>query len=171
MLDQALRPVKDRMLTPVVHSPAGRLRPAAYTALSLVAAVAAGLRAAGLREGDRVGGFLPNCPEAVVAALATASLGAIWSSCSPDFGIKGVLDRFGQIQPKVLFTATEEVWQSSNLGFSLCSLLTHGAVDALLLHGPRRQFPILGRDADFLVLQADAQEPPRLSKAPIASHR
>ena len=68
-----------------------------------VAAVAAGLRAAGLREGDRVGGFLPNCPEAVVAALATASLGAIWSSCSPDFGVNGVVDRFGQIEPKILF--------------------------------------------------------------------
>ena len=68
-----------------------------------VAAVAAGLRAAGLREGDRVGGFLPNCPEAIVAALATASLGAIWSSCSPDFGVNGVVDRFGQIEPKILF--------------------------------------------------------------------
>ena len=68
-----------------------------------VAAVAAGLRAAGIREGDRVGGFLPNCPEAVVAALATASLGAIWSSCSPDFGVNGVVDRFGQIEPRVLF--------------------------------------------------------------------
>ena len=68
-----------------------------------VAAVAAGLRAAGIREGDRVGGFLPNCPEAIVAALATASLGAIWSSCSPDFGVNGVVDRFGQIEPKILF--------------------------------------------------------------------
>ena len=55
--------------------------------------------------GDRVAGFLPNVPAAVVAMLATASLGATWSSCSPDFGIRGVLDRFGQIAPKVLFTA------------------------------------------------------------------
>ena len=70
-----------------------------------VAAVAAGLRAAGVTKGDRVGGFLPNCPEAVVAMLATTSLGAIWSSCSPDFGINGVVDRFGQIEPKVLFAA------------------------------------------------------------------
>ena len=68
-----------------------------------VAAVAAGLRAAGIEKGDRVGGFLPNCPEAVIAALATASIGAIWSSCSPDFGVNGVVDRFGQIRPKVLF--------------------------------------------------------------------
>ncbi len=70
-----------------------------------VARVAAGLRAAGVGEGDRVAGFLPNLPEATIAMLATASLGATWSSCSPDFGVHGVLDRFGQIAPKVLFTA------------------------------------------------------------------
>ena len=67
-----------------------------------VASIAAGLRAAGVGHGDRVGGFLPNCPEAVIAMLATTSLGAIWSSCSPDFGTNGVVDRFGQIEPKVL---------------------------------------------------------------------
>ena len=72
---------------------------------SEVARVAAGLRAAGVREGDRVAGFLPNLPETTIAMLATASLGATWSSCSPDFGAHGVLDRFGQIAPKVLFTA------------------------------------------------------------------
>jgi acetoacetyl-CoA synthetase len=70
-----------------------------------VARVAASLRAIGVKEGDRVAGFVPNMPQAVVAMLAATSLGAIWSSCSPDFGIKGVLDRFGQIAPKVLFTA------------------------------------------------------------------
>ena len=70
-----------------------------------VARVADGLRAAGVVSGDRVAGFLPNVPEAVVAMLATSSIGAVWSSCSPDFGIRGVLDRFGQIAPKVLFTA------------------------------------------------------------------
>ena len=68
-----------------------------------VAEIAAGLRAAGVSKGDRVGGFLPNCPEAVIAMLATTSLGAIWSSCSPDFGVNGVVDRFGQIEPKILF--------------------------------------------------------------------
>ncbi|MDH3364343.1 MAG: acetoacetate--CoA ligase [Gammaproteobacteria bacterium] len=68
-----------------------------------VAAIAAGLKSSGVGKGDRVAGFLPNCPEAVIAMLATASIGAIWSSCSPDFGINGVVDRFGQIQPKVLF--------------------------------------------------------------------
>ena len=68
-----------------------------------VAAVATGLRAAGVTKGDRVGAFLPNCPEAIIGMLATTSLGAIWSSCSPDFGVNGVVDRFGQIEPKVLF--------------------------------------------------------------------
>ncbi len=63
------------------------------------------LREAGVGPGDRVAGFMPNIPETVIAMLAATSLGAIWSSCSPDFGINGVLDRFGQITPKVLFTA------------------------------------------------------------------
>ena len=70
-----------------------------------VASVAAALKAHGIVAGDRVAGFVPNIPEAIIAMLATASLGAIWSSCSPDFGVKGVLDRFGQIAPRVLFTA------------------------------------------------------------------
>ncbi len=68
-----------------------------------VARCADGLRRAGIGPGDRVAAYMPNLPETIVAALATASLGAIWSSCSPDFGVQGVLDRFGQIQPKVLF--------------------------------------------------------------------
>jgi len=63
------------------------------------------LAADGVGPGDRVAGFMPNMPETVVAMLATASLGAVWSSCSPDFGVKGVMDRFGQIEPKVLLTA------------------------------------------------------------------
>ncbi|RZW22010.1 MAG: acetoacetate--CoA ligase [Desulfobulbaceae bacterium] len=70
-----------------------------------VAKVAAALRQAGIVPGDRVAGFMPNMPESIIAMLAATSLGATWSSCSPDFGIKGVLDRFGQIKPKVLFTA------------------------------------------------------------------
>ena len=70
-----------------------------------VARVAAPLKAAGVQPGDRVAGFMPNMPQTIVAMLAATSLGATWSSCSPDFGIKGVLDRFGQIKPKVLFTA------------------------------------------------------------------
>jgi acetoacetyl-CoA synthetase len=63
------------------------------------------LKRTGVGKGDRVGGFMPNIPETVIAMLGAASLGAIWSSCSPDFGINGVLDRFGQIEPVVLVTA------------------------------------------------------------------
>ena len=70
-----------------------------------VARVAAGLRDLGIGPGDRVAGFLPNLPEAVIAMLATSSVGAAWTSCSPDFGVHGVLDRFGQIAPRALFTA------------------------------------------------------------------
>ncbi len=61
------------------------------------------LRAAGVGVGDRVAAYMPNMPETLAAMLATASLGATWSSCSPDFGVQGVVDRFGQIEPKVLF--------------------------------------------------------------------
>ena len=70
-----------------------------------VARLAQSLHDMGIGAGERVIGFMPNMTETVIAMLATASLGAIWSSCSPDFGIKGVLDRFGQISPRVLFTS------------------------------------------------------------------
>ena len=70
-----------------------------------VSVLAQALREAGVTRGDRVAGYLPNMPEAVVAMLATTSIGAIWSSASPDFGVQGVVDRFGQIAPKVLFSA------------------------------------------------------------------
>jgi acetoacetyl-CoA synthetase len=68
-----------------------------------VAATAAGLRGLGVERGDRVVAYMPNIPEAIVAFLATASIGAVWSSCSPDFGPASVVDRFAQIEPKVLF--------------------------------------------------------------------
>jgi acetoacetyl-CoA synthetase len=71
----------------------------------LVSRMAQALADAGVKKGDRVAGYLPNLPESTAAMLATASLGAVWSSCSPDFGVQGVLDRFGQIEPKVLFAA------------------------------------------------------------------
>ncbi len=70
-----------------------------------VAKTAASLRKMGIQKGDRVVGFVPNMPESIIAMLAATSIGAVWSSCSPDFGIKGVLDRFGQTKPRVLFTA------------------------------------------------------------------
>lgn len=68
-----------------------------------VSRLAQALEAAGVAPGDRVAGYLPNMPEAIVAVLAAVSLGATWCSCSPDFGVQGVLDRFGQIEPKLLF--------------------------------------------------------------------
>ena len=67
-----------------------------------VARMAAALRRAGVGPGDRCAGFVPNAPEAVIAMLGAASIGAVWTSCSPDFGAQGVLDRFGQVKPKVL---------------------------------------------------------------------
>lgn len=68
-----------------------------------VSRLAQALTDAGVAPGDRVAGFMPNMPETVIAALATSAIGGVWSSCSPDFGVQGVLDRFGQIEPKVLF--------------------------------------------------------------------
>ncbi len=69
---------------------------------SSVSALADALRREGIKPGDRVAGYLPNMPEAVIGALATAAIGAVWSSCSPDFGTRGVVDRFGQIEPRIL---------------------------------------------------------------------
>jgi acetoacetyl-CoA synthetase len=84
----------------------GRGKALTYRELaSRVGEAAAALERHGIGPGDRVAGFLPNLPEAVIAMLAAASLGAIWTSCSPDFGANGVLDRFGQIRPRILFCA------------------------------------------------------------------
>jgi len=80
-----------------------------------VARLARALKDAGVVTGDRVVGFMPNMPAAMIAMLAASSLGAAWSSCSPDFGIKGVLDRFGQIKPKVLFTANGYFFKGKKL--------------------------------------------------------
>lgn len=69
----------------------------------------------GIQKGDRVAAYVPNTPEALIAMLATASLGAVWSSCSPDFGVSGVLDRFQQIAPKILITADEYIYKNKTL--------------------------------------------------------
>jgi acetoacetyl-CoA synthetase len=74
------------------------------TLYTQVAQLAHSLKAMGIVQGDRVAAFMPNTQETVIAMLATTSIGAIWSSCSPDFGLQGVIDRFSQIEPKVLFT-------------------------------------------------------------------
>ncbi|MCP5433753.1 MAG: acetoacetate--CoA ligase [Alphaproteobacteria bacterium] len=87
----------------VFRSEAGAIRRLTFAALSgAVGALQARLEAAGVKAGDRVAAYMPNCPETTVAMLATVGLGAVFSSASPDFGVKGVLDRFGQIAPKVL---------------------------------------------------------------------
>ena len=95
-----------------------------------VAACAAALRAAGVAPGERVAAYLPNVPEAIVGVLAAAAIGAVWSSCSPDFGVQGVLDRFGQIEPRVLIAADEYAYggktfdQRSKIGDILGKLPT-----------------------------------------------
>ncbi len=90
----------------VFRSERGTRRVLSYKELrATVARIADGLRSAGVVPGDRVAAFMPNLPETMIGMLATASLGATWSSCSPDFGVHGVVDRFGQIAPKVLLTA------------------------------------------------------------------
>ena len=91
----------------IIHEDeSGRSRTLSHRQLRAeVARCVAALRRDGVGKGDRVAGFMPNIPEAVIAMLAAASLGASWSSCSPDFGVGGVLDRFGQIEPTVLVTA------------------------------------------------------------------
>jgi acetoacetyl-CoA synthetase len=105
--ENLLRPAADPGADAIVfRDESGAGRRLTHAALrDRVARLARALRAEGVGVGDRVAGFLPNMPESVVAMLAAASLGAVWSSCSPDFGVTGVLDRFGQIEPKVLFCA------------------------------------------------------------------
>src|ERR1700685_2101246 len=95
---------------------------------SEVARVARGLRALGVGRGDRVAALLPNVPEAIIGLLATASLGAIWSSCSPDFGARSVIDRFAQIEPKVLIACDGYVYGGKK--FSRAAMLAE-VVEAL----------------------------------------
>src|SRR4051794_31828570 len=95
---------KDDAALAIQHSGEGRdLAEISWGELrNRVAAMAAGLRGLGVERGDRVAAYLPNAPEALIAFLASASIGATWSSCSPDFGARSVVDRFAQIEPKVL---------------------------------------------------------------------
>jgi len=121
--EQALRR-RDDHLAVIFRSESGERRDLSYADLAIrVASVANGLRALGVRRGDRVAAYMPNIPETLIAFLATASLGAVWSACSPDFGIRAVADRFQQIEPRLLvavdgyryggkaFDRTEEIRQ------------------------------------------------------------
>ncbi|MEE3237044.1 MAG: AMP-binding protein, partial [Pseudomonadota bacterium] len=115
-----------------------------------VAEIASGLRELGVTEGDRVAAFLPNCPEAIVAMLAVTSIGAIWSSCSPDFGINGVVDRFGQIGPKVLFTA-DGYWYNGKQHDSLAPV--RGVLEQIDSIETTVIVPFLGKAVDADELQ------------------
>ncbi len=102
---------RDQKIALICHSENGAQQTLTYQELYQQAcALAAWFRLQGLQSGDRVVGVLPNGPEAVIAMLATASIGAIWSACSPDFGWQGLLDRFSQITPKILFAAPSHVF-------------------------------------------------------------
>ncbi len=95
---------RDQHLAIIFASERGDYRTLTFTQLYLeVARIASYLRKLGVKTGDRVAGFMPNMPETVIAMLATTSIGAVWSSCSPDFGLEGLIDRFGQIDPVILF--------------------------------------------------------------------
>ena len=107
---------RDDHVALIFQGEAEQVRKVTYKELyNEVAQLAKSLKDMGVQVGDRVVGFVPNMPEAIFAMLAATSLGATWSSCSPDFGIKGVLDRFGQIKPKVLFTANGYWFKGKNL--------------------------------------------------------
>ncbi|NLW92902.1 MAG: acetoacetate--CoA ligase [Syntrophomonadaceae bacterium] len=101
---QNLLRYRDDHIALVAADERGKSREITYAELyDQVAGMAQALRQAGIKAGDRVAGYLPNIPESIIAMLAASSIGAIWSSCSPDFGFKGVVDRFGQIAPRILF--------------------------------------------------------------------
>lgn len=98
-----LLPKSNQDMAIIEHNEKGARQRLSYADLySEVERVAASMREMNIVKGDRVAGFLPNCSEAIVAMLAASSIGAVWSSCSPDFGIQGVIDRLGQIKPKLL---------------------------------------------------------------------
>ena len=103
--EHALADADDRLAVQVRREDGGELDLTRAELVELVARAATGLRRLGVGMGDRVAAYLPNGLEALVAMLATASLGAVWSSCSPDFGANAVIDRFRQIEPKVLIAA------------------------------------------------------------------
>jgi acetoacetyl-CoA synthetase len=103
---------RDGRLAVIAHSEARPQVTLTYAQLyEQVASVAAGLRRMGVKRGDRVAAYMPNVPEALTAFLATASIGAVWSSCPPEFGQRSIIDRFKQIEPKVLFAVDGYVYR------------------------------------------------------------
>ncbi len=146
-----------------------------------VAALASALRSMGVGEGDRVAGLLPNRPEAVVAMLASASLGAVWSSCSPDFGAGAVLDRFGQIRPRVLFATDGYFYNGKTIDCrsTLARVAERiGSLEAVIVVGYVEQKPDLSGIpgargyADFLAgtdgIEADGPAAPEYRALPFS---
>jgi len=102
---------QDTQTALISYNEAGKLKQLSYQELyQQVAHYAAGLKRQGIQQGDVVAGLMPNISETVIAMLATTSLGAIWTSCSPDFGVQGVIDRFGQVKPKLIFTTSHYLY-------------------------------------------------------------
>lgn len=96
---------RDDSLAIIAYDERGKQQQLSYAQLyEQVAKLSTHFKQLGIKPGDRVAAFMPNVPETIIAMLAATSLGAVWSSCSPDFGLQGVLDRFGQIKPKILLT-------------------------------------------------------------------
>ena len=133
----------------VFRNEQGTRRALSYKELrETVARIADGLRTAGVVAGDRVAAFMPNLPETMIGMLAAASLGATWSSCSPDFGVHGVVDRFGQIAPKVLFTADGYFYAGKTLNSlsSMADVLKHlPSVERVVVIPYASAAPDLGR--------------------------
>jgi acetoacetyl-CoA synthetase len=133
----------------VFRNERGTRREISYAQLrGTVARIAAGLQAAGVVAGDRVAAFMPNLPETMIGMLAAASLGATWSSCSPDFGVPGVVDRFGQIAPKVLLTADGYFYAGKTLDSlgSMAEVLKHlPSVERIVVIPYTSAEPDLGR--------------------------
>jgi acetoacetyl-CoA synthetase len=106
--------------------------------------LAAYLESIGVEAHDRVAGFLPNSPETVIAMLATTLLGAVWTTCSPDFGLDGVLDRFGQIQPKVLFAVESHIYNGKTFQHQELLAEVKSQIDSIkevILCGPELSLP------------------------------
>ncbi|RIB26226.1 acetoacetate-CoA ligase [Gigaspora rosea] len=108
---------RDKNKTAIISAGEGRsIKKISYHDLyDQVRNMAAAMRRAGVKKNDRISGYISNCPEAVIAMLASASIGAIWSSASPDFGISGVLDRFSQIRPKILFSTNSVIYNGKRI--------------------------------------------------------
>ncbi|WP_328908423.1 acetoacetate--CoA ligase [Streptomyces sp. NBC_00234] len=122
--------------------------------------VSAGLRHLGVGRGDRVAGYLPNCPEALVAFLATASLGAVWAGCAPEFGTRSVVDRFAQIEPKVLLTVAGYTYGDKQIDKRAEVAEIRAALPTLqhVVHVPYGPLSVDGSTA-WAALTADTDEP------------